>query len=289
MFITMFDYISMAVLFLTMVLWLILFLMGNKYTPIFEILEEKDYPLKDLYGMGYAAMEIIHYKYKSKYDRKLRADLCVLYTEKYADYYLRVIYAQVITIDSIVLICGLVLMLIAGDPTMILVAFMMMTVLTYYFMTLPGSIIKKRTDELLSDYAEVVSNLALLLNAGMILREAWEQVAYSGDGIFYKEMQNVVIDLNNGIGETQAFHAFGMRCVISEAKKFASTIVQGIQKGNSELAKALRQQSAEVWELKKQLVKRKGEKAANSLMMPVFLMFGGILIMIIVPIFANLF
>lgn len=55
------------------------------------------------------------------------------------------------------------------------------------------------------------------------------------------------------------------------------------------MAKALQQQSAEVWEQKKQIVKRKGEKAANSLMIPVFLMFGGILIMVIVPIFANLF
>ena len=115
------------------------------------------------------------------------------------------------------------------------------------------------------------------------------QVAYSGEGVFYKEMQKVVEDLNNGIGESEAFHAFGSRCVIAEAKKFSSTIAQGIQKGNSELAKALQQQSAEVWEQKKQIVKRKGEKAANSLMIPVFLMFGGILIMVIVPIFANLF
>ena len=289
MFITTFDYISMATLIIMLIVWLILFMLGNKYSAMFSQLDEKEYPLKDLYGMGYAAMEIVHYKYRSKWDKPIRADLVVLYTEKYAEYYLRVIYAQTVTINSVVLICGLVLMLIAADTTMLIITVFMIAVFTYYFMTLPGNTIKKRADELISDYAEVVSNLALLINAGMILREAWEQVAYSGEGVFYKEMQKVVEDLNNGIGESEAFHAFGSRCVIAEAKKFSSTIAQGIQKGNSELAKALQQQSAEVWEQKKQIVKRKGEKAANSLMIPVFLMFGGILIMVIVPIFANLF
>ena len=289
MFITTFDYVSMAILAVALIFWLILFFMGNKYSAMFELLDEKQYPLKDLYGVGYAAMELIHYKYKKKYDRKLRSDLAILYTERYADYYVRVVYAQTVTICSLILIGGLILMLIAADPTFLILIVFMMGALGYYFMTLPSATIKKRADELLSDYAEVVSNLALLTNAGMILREAWEQVAYSGDGVFYKEMQKVVEDLNNGIGESAAFHAFGTRCVIAEAKKFASTIAQGIQKGNSELAKTLQLQSAEVWEQKKQLVKRQGEKAANRLMVPVFIMFAGILIMIIVPIFANLF
>lgn len=289
MFISTFDYVCMGLIFVFLFIWLIFFFIGNKYTQMFVVLDEKNYPLKDLYGMGYAVMELMHYKYRAKWDKKIRADLSILYTTKYAEYYLRVAYAQTITIDFLILIAGLILMTLAADTAILLVVAMMMFAATYYFMTLPSSIIKKRSDELLADYAEVVSNLALLTNAGMILRDAWEQVAYSGDGVFYKEMQKVVEDLNNGIGETAAFHAFGMRCVIAEAKKFASTITQGIQKGNSELAKALQAQSTEVWEMKKQLVKREGEKAANKLMMPVFLMFGGILIMIIVPIFGNLF
>ena len=107
-------------------------------------------------------------------------------------------------------------------------------------------------------------------------------------GVFYKEMQGVVIDMNNGVGEAEAFRDFGIRCVIPEAKKLASTITQGIQKGNSELSKSLQEQSREVWEQRKQIVKRRGEKAANKLMIPIYLMFIGILIMIIIPIFANI-
>lgn len=289
MFITLFDLISIGSSIVFLLIWLMLYFKGRKYNSLFDALEEKDYPFKELYGMGYAFMEMIHYPYKSKWDRKIRNDLTILYTEKYAEYYLRVIYAQIITLDLTVLVFGICLMVMSGKIAMLLVIIMMVAVFAYYFFTLPNTMIEKRSNELLMDYAEVVSNLALLTNAGMILREAWEEVAFSNNGVFYQEMQKVVEELNNGIGETEAFREFGIRCVIPEAKKFASTITQGIQKGNSELAKSLQAQSAEVWEQKKQLVKRQGEKAANHLMIPIYLMFIGILIMIIVPIFTNMF
>lgn len=289
MFFTLFDYIGIGSIVLFLLLWLILYFMGAKYQPLFDSLNEKEYPFKELYGMGYAFMEMTHYSYKAKWDRKIRNDLTILHTEKYAEYYLRVIYSQVVTINLIVLIFGACLTIVSGKVAMLAVVVMFIAVFTYYFFTLPKTTIEKRSEELLMDYAEVISNLALLTNAGMILREAWEEAAYSNAGVFYREMQKVVEDLNNGVGEIEAFRDFGIRCVIPEAKKFASTITQGLQKGNSELAKLLQAQSTEVWEQKKQLVKRQGEKAANRLMIPIFLMFSGILIMIIVPIFTNLF
>ena len=76
--------------------------------------------------------------------------------------------------------------------------------------------------------------------------------------------------------------------MIPEAKKFSSTIVQGIQMGNKELSAMLQQQSGEVWNLRKQNARREGEKAAGKLMIPIFIMFFGILIMIVIPIFANI-
>lgn len=71
-------------------------------------------------------------------------------------------------------------------------------------------------------------------------------------------------------------------------KKFSATVIQGIQKGNSELSSMLQAQSAEVWNLRKQNVRRQGEKAASKLMIPIFMMFFGILIMVIIPIFSNI-
>ena len=49
----------------------------------------------------------------------------------------------------------------------------------------------------------------------------------------------------------------------------------------------LAEMSREMWEEKKNLVRQKGETAGTKLLLPIGLIFIGILIMIIVPIFAN--
>lgn len=160
--------------------------------------------------------------------------------------------------------------------------------LFYYCIKTTQRKILSRSEELLSEFANVVSKLALLTNAGMILHEAWRQVAESGEGVMYDEMKTVCIDMDNGVSESEALRLFGLRCIIPEIKKFTSTITQGLSKGNTELSIELQKQSKELWMFKKQNVKRQGEIAANKLMLPIVIMFIGILIMVIIPIFANL-
>ena len=122
----------------------------------------------------------------------------------------------------------------------------------------------------------------------MILKEAWEMTAYTGNGPLYDEMKKVIVDMANGYTEIEAYTEFGNRCMISEIRKFTSTIVQGITKGNRELVLMLRKQSSEVWESRKHQVRQLGAKASSKLLFPICIMFIGILIMIMVPIFANL-
>lgn len=268
--------------------WLFFFILGLKYNSMFESLDEKEYPLKEIYGLGYVVLEIFHYKYKSNGDRKLRQQLEVLYTDKYSEYYLRVIHAQQVTFLLSMLVLAFALYGIGSGTMGFLVGLMFAFVAYYYFGTVAEKRIKDRSAELLRDFSEVVSKLALLTNAGMILRDAWQMVAFAGKGVIYTEMQKTVDEMNNGLSEVDATYNFGVRCMIPEVKKFTSTIIQGMTKGNSELVMMLQQQSKEVWELKKQLVRREGEKAASKLLIPICIMFVGILIMILIPIFTNL-
>mgnify|MGYP003299996078 CR=1 FL=1 len=53
-----------------------------------------------------------------------------------------------------------------------------------------------------------VSKLALLTNAGMILREAWQEVAQGGEGTIYKEMRLAVDEMNNGVADIDAIYNF---------------------------------------------------------------------------------
>lgn len=282
------DYIVFGIGAVLLGIWLVLFFTGLKYASLFDALTEKEFPLKEIYFVGYAALELVHYSYKSKHDRKLRKELSVLFGEKYAEYYLRVIHAQEITMSLTLAILGFALYGVADDIAVLIVLLIFAGLAYYYFGTLTEKRILKRSEEMLRDFSNVVSKLALLTNAGMILREAWTEIAFSGETTIYREMQTSVEEMNNGISEIDAIFRFGKRCIIPEIKKFSSTIVQGLVKGNNELAMMLQAQSREVWMLKKQDIHRQGEKAASRLLIPVVIMFVGILIMVIVPIFTNL-
>ena len=282
------DIIIFSIGGLFLAVWLILYLKGMKNASLFEPLDEKDYPLKEIYFVGYEALNTVKYAYHSKNDRKLRKEISILYGEKYADYYLRVIHSQQITMALSLLVFAFAMYGLADDIAALAVVVVFAFVAYYYFGTVTSEKILKRSEEMMTDFSEVISKLALLTNAGMIFREAWEEVAYTGDRALYLEMQTAVDEMNNGFAEIDALFRFGSRCVVPEIKKFTSTVVQGITKGNSELSAMLQDQSREVWNLRRQNIKRQGEKASSKLMIPIMIMFVGILIMILIPIFSNI-
>lgn len=285
---TLVDMLIIGIGALSFIVWLFLYFNGSKYNSLFEVLNEKDYPFKEIYGLGYGVFEMFKYGYKTKSDRKLRQQLDILYGEKYSDYYLRVVRSQQMTIGLTVFVLAFSFYGLTGEIAAFFVGLMFAGLAFYYFGTIAEKKITERSEELLRDFSDVVAKLALLTNAGMILREAWSEVAENGEGAIYYEMRLSVDEMNNGVADVDAIYNFGMRCIIPEIKKFTSTIVQGLVKGNSELTVMLQEQSKEVWQLKKQFVRREGEKAASKLMLPMCIMFVGILVMIIVPIFANI-
>ena len=288
MYFSTFDIIILIIGFILLIGWLICFFMGLQYNQLFDVLEEKEYPFKEVYGMGYFIIQKINYQFKSKADRELRQAIDILYGQKYEDYYLRTVYAQKITISSMLAVLAFALYGLANDVLITVVVLVFAVAAFFYFGTALNKKIEKRSEEMLRDFSEIISKLALLTNAGMILSDAWREVAFTSNRIIYTEMQLAVEEIDNGVPEVEAFYHFGSRCLIPEIKKFTSTIVQGLVKGNSELASMLQQQSKEVWNSRKQNVRRKGEKAASKLMIPIYIMFIGILIMVVIPIFANI-
>lgn len=268
--------------------WMFLYLKGRENAALFDGLNDEDYPLHQMYFIGYEVTLLLRLDYKNKRDRQLRKELCSLYETKYADYYIRVVYAQRITMALTVLTFAAPLYCLTQN-VMLFVLMIAGAVAAYiYYGATTKSLIDKKKEEYLSDFSDVVSKLALLVNSGMILTEAWSKVAFSSNAPIYIEMQRSVEMMQNGHAASDAINEFGQRCLLSEIRKFTSTLIQGIKRGNSELSPMLIQQSSEVWEIKKQTVRRKGELANDALLFPMILTFLGILIMIMIPIFANL-
>ncbi len=288
MFISVHSLVIMGIGTLVTIFFLVMLITSGKYDMYLETLDSKEYPFFQLYGVGFRINDLIGMDFSRKSERKRRQHLALLKGDQLAEYYLRVNAAERTTFASLCIVASFILYGISQE-IMILVILIGFGALAYYYVsTIPEETVKKRTGAILDEFADVVSKLALLVNAGMILREAWEMIAYSGEGELYDEMRLVCENINNGMSEIDAYTEFGTRCTAPEIKKFTSTIIQGVVKGNKELVEMIKMQSREMWNSKQHRVRQQGEKAASKLLIPTCIMFVGVLIMIIVPIFANL-
>ncbi len=270
------------------IFWLSMYFKGKKNEVLFQALDPSDYPMGDTYFVGYAITELLKLDYKNKTTRALRKKLSVLYEAKYVDYYIRVIYSMQYTMALTIACFAAPMYFLSGSPALFVILLAGSAAVYYYYGVSMDEKLKKREEQILSDFSEVVSKLALLVNSGMILGEAWEKVAFSGESTIYQEMRRSVEEMRNGTSAVNALYDFGQRCMLPEIKKFSTTLIQGITQGNKELAEMLTQQSKEVWDIKRQMVRRQGELANNKLLLPMCVTFVGILIMVMVPIFSNL-
>lgn len=271
--------------------FVLLLLTSGEFEKYITPLDRKEFMMPELYGVGFKVAKILKLEYKSREGDQTRENAVILYGERYADYYLRVLYAQKISLVYFVfaLVCALSALAEGTDKLLLLgLGLVLCGVLYYYFTTLPASKVKKRSARFLNEFPNAVSTIALLVNSGMILREAWKEVSLSDDTELYLEMRKVNEEIDNGTSEIDALYNFANRCVTPEIKKFTSFIVQGLEKGSRDLANALSNQTRELWELKRQNTLRQGELASGKLMIPLMVMFIGILIMIIGPIMTNL-
>ena len=270
------------------VIFILLLLSSGKYNVMIEPLDNKEYPLCEVYGVGFLLNELFRHNFNTKAERTRKQNLALLYEEKHSEYYLRVNAAQRVTLAYLIILVGFALFGFSNDVLILAIGLAFAVFAWYYVGTLPKEKVDKKTESILNDFADAVSKLALLVNAGSIMREAWEKVAYTGDTELYREMQRVCIDIQNGVSEIDAYSEFGTRCTAPEIKKFVSTIIQGLIKGNAELVEMIKQQSREIWDARRNRVRQEGEKASSKLLVPIMIMFIGIIIIVVVPIFANI-
>ncbi len=267
----------------------ICYVKSKQYDEYFSnVANESIYFLRDFYPIGFAALKILHVNLKKERGQKLLNDLKYLYGEKDAEFYLEVVYSRVCSFVLFACPCVVFLYELSGEAAFILLGAVIIVILVVNIFTDPHQSLKKRSREMTIEFADVTSKLAILTNAGMLLREAWRDVALEGEGVLYDEMQNTVLDMENGASDADAIKGFGNRSNSMDIKKFSASVVQNLEKGSGDLPELLMEQSRILWEVKKQEIKRQSSKAAELLIWPTLLIFIGILIMIIIPVFESI-
>ena len=94
-------------------------------------------------------------------------------------------------------------------------------------------------------------------------------------------MRDACEQMDNGISDSIAIYEFGVRSNAPEIKKFASALIQSVERGGGELSRFLTNQSSELWNHRRQTALQNGEKAASALLAPIALMFIGVILIIV--------
>lgn len=258
------------------------------YQTVIQSIDPKQYKYPELFTVGFVLMKILNIDSKSKRGRKRVKEISEVQGKQYAEYYFYVINAAKWTYGFFVLVLLSILAAMGNEPVAVLLGGVLAALIMWYIEELLNDKLEKRRDELLADLPQVLSKLTLLVNSGMTLRDAWKKVAYGGCRVLYREMQFTVQEMQNGLSDFEAYRNFADRCSIKQIRRFSSTMIQNMQKGNEEVSYFLKEMADEVWEEKKHLVKRKGEAANSKLLIPTAMIFVGILIMIMVPAFLTM-
>ena len=264
-------------------LWLLLhFKYKNQFADIIAGISDEEYPAAELFYIGFGFMDMINFNLTSEKARKKIKEISEIRGKKYAQYYYYVMQGGKITYFLTLLPIALLIAGLSDSLIIVILGVVLCGMIVWYMDEKMKDSLTERREALIKDFPNMLSKMTLLINSGMIMREAWNKVAENGEGVLYQEMRDTIAEQQMGITELDSYINFADRCNVKEIRRFVSTLIQNLQKGNSELTFFLKDLTEEMWELKKNNVKQKGETANSKLLIPTVMIFVGILIMIMV-------
>jgi tight adherence protein C len=149
---------------------------------------------------------------------------------------------------------------------------------------------RERTRQLERAFPGFVSKLALLVGAGMHVRQAIIRIVreQGGDNALHRELAVVLEDIEGGMTEQQAYGELAERCRIREIANFTGILLQHVRLGGSQMLFELRRMSSESWDIRKNNARRQGEEASSKLVFPLAVMFIAVIIVSIAPAFLSI-
>lgn len=270
-------------------LWIVIMIMEKKrYQVIIEEIDGSEYFMKEFFFIGFFLINWLDIDSSSPFMQKKIHKLSEMYGGKKAKELVFIDLAAQISYVMTFLPVGILLAAIMDEILCLFMAAVLIGFLVIYVEYDKNDKLQKRHEQILREFPHVLSQMALLVNAGMTLREALNTAARSGEGILNQEIKSLSDDMANGIPEYEALGRFADRCGVDSVRKFSSLIIQNVKKGSAELAAALMELSGEIWRKRVSSVKEEGERASAKLMLPILIIFAGILIMVVVPMFRNM-
>lgn len=274
---------------------------GNYYEEYLEYVNKKEYSFKDMLPAGFYFNDSrILYKFMpnnllamlNKYNMKVNAKITEIYGAEYSEFYVQLHNANKFVVSVVLAVIFGLLSFVMGATADSSNAFIFLIISIVCLACMPLLLDKnldKKIDErrtkIKLEFPEFVNKLTLLVNAGMTISTAWEKVVEDNkkEGPLYEELKRSAAEINAGKPEAVAYEDFGKRCKVKEIVKFVSVIVLNLKKGGSEVVPTLKIQGDECWEMRKAEAKRLGEEASSKIMLPLMMMFIGVILIVATP------
>jgi tight adherence protein C len=278
----------MTIVFISLTgIMLVLYLLSfRKYTDDILLLDEKVYRFKRLLSIGLYILDIIKYKYKTIYDRKLLTAIIEISGRKQAFFFLKIHWGnKIILLLMALLFAAFIGSVSKPDTGYILFCLFLTGGIVYFTDKELYERVKRRRFAIRMDFPDFVNKLTLLINAGLTVTKAWERVSAENkkETHLYRELNLALQDIKAGKPEHRAYEEFAKRCCTPEITRFVSVILQNMRKGNYELVPILRVFANDCWEMRKNSARKYGEEASTRMLLPMMLMFAAILIIVGTP------
>jgi len=238
---------------------------------------------------GYALLELLRIRFSSEKNRERISKMASIRDAKTAILYLKYIYSGIISYCLFLIPLGFMFAILAENTAAgFVIGPLMAFAFSYMLWNHYDNLRIEKRDLTEGELPTVVSKMLLLIHSGMTLNDAWNLVAREGHGVIYDEMKITYREIKmEGVPEKKAYEGFAERCGSVKITSFVSMITQNLQKGSADLVKYMEEMLQEIWQNKEALIQRKVTRVSDLLMYPSLLIFVGILMMILIPIFMQ--
>lgn len=152
---------------------------------------------------------------------------------------------------------------------------------------------KKRLQDMERDYADIVSQLSLLLGAGMTAKQAWNRLAMQYNFkrrcgmIEKKQVYESILRMNGrfleGVSERMAYQQFREEIPANSYHKLMRILLGSLEKGTQGIEMRLEEESQLAFEQKILLAKKRGEEASTKMLGPLMFMLVIVMGIIMIP------
>jgi hypothetical protein len=176
---------------------------------------------------------------------------------------------------------------------------------------------KKRTDQMMRDYPDIISKFIMLTTAGMTCRGAWDKICRDylrtkdskGEEdkkekgkktikpknkksekdirYAYEEMLISNNEMQLGIPEVKVYERFGARSSVPAYNRFGNMLARNIRRGSAGIIELLESEAKESFAERRENVRKKGEETGTKLLIPMFGMLILVIAIVVVPAFSS--